>query len=266
LIDVPAILISAMLIGLLFAIAETLRALSVGELFAPRLPRRTLVFDPFVLAAAIILFVGVALVSALVTVPSAEGSSEQSFARALHAQALGNLVVVALLIPLLRVTRKNRLVDYGVTWRGWLDELHYGVIGYVASLPPVIVVLLLMTPWRSPETEHPFLKLMSQTHSDRLLVEVTLAASVIAPLMEELVFRVVLQGLLETVARPAVAVLIPAILFASVHGPDAVPLLPLAIVLGVVYHIRHSYVAVVTIHALFNMTFLILTLKARLPM
>jgi membrane protease YdiL (CAAX protease family) len=266
LIDFPAVLISVMLILLLFVLGEALRALSVGELFTARRPRRRLKFDPFVLLAALVLFLSFAAGAILLAELQGAASASGRMTMALHMMTVGNLVVVAILIPLLRVTGKNRLADYGITWEGWLDELHYGAVGFLASLPPVIAVLLIMMPWRGPETEHPFLKLLSQTHSDGLLIEVTFAAAVSAPLMEELVFRVVLQGLLETVIHPMAALLIPAVLFASVHGADGIPLFPLAVILGIVYRIRRSYVAVVTVHSLFNMTFLILKLWSRLAM
>jgi membrane protease YdiL (CAAX protease family) len=52
--------------------------------------------------------------------------------------------------------------------------------------------------------------------------------------------------------------------FAGVHGlHDALPLLPLALVLGALYHLRRSYVAIVTAHACFNAAFLVLALLQR---
>jgi uncharacterized protein len=267
LIDFPAILISAMSILLLIVLGEALRAFSVGELFTPRQPRRLLNFDPIVLFAEAILFLAYIAASIAFGAPHEGESSEQVISRGLHIQTIGNLLVVAILIPLLQVTGKNRLTDYGIRWQGWVDELHYGTLGYLVSLPPVVAVMLLMRSFRGPETEHPYLKLLTHTHNDPLLVEIVFASAVTAPLMEELVFRVVLQGMLESVVHRVAAIAIPVVLFVSVHEiTDALPLVPLAIVLGIVYHIRRSYVAVVTAHALFNMTFLTLTLWYRLTM
>jgi membrane protease YdiL (CAAX protease family) len=57
----------------------------------------------------------------------------------------------------------------------------------------------------------------------------------------------------------AAAIGIVTVLFAAVHGlPDALPIVPLALVLGYVFHRTRSYVAVVTLHALFNSYNLIL--------
>ena len=116
---------------------------------------------------------------------------------------------------------------------------------------------------RGPQTEHPFLKLLSNAGSGEI-AGVTLAAAVAAPLTEELIFRVVFQGLLESLVPAWMAVLLPALAFAAMHGRyDAIPLFPLALVLGILYHVRRSYLAVVTTHALFNATFLLLALQGR---
>ncbi len=103
--------------------------------------------------------------------------------------------------------------------------------------------------------------MLQRTDSDGAVIVITIAAVVAAPLTEELIFRIVFQGLLESLVPPPVAILIPAVAFSIMHGKyDAIPLFPLALALGIVYHIRRSYVAVVTIHALFNATFLALAL------
>jgi membrane protease YdiL (CAAX protease family) len=80
-----------------------------------------------------------------------------------------------------------------------------------------------------------------------------LAVAVVAPLSEELLFRVVLQGWLTERISATVAVPVVAIVFAAVHGwRDGLALLPLALILGYVFARRRSYLAVVTTHALFN--------------
>jgi membrane protease YdiL (CAAX protease family) len=259
--DSSALLVSVLLIGLLLVVGEALRALSAGELFTSRQPRRPLRFDLQALLSAVLLSQLVpALTNLLFGVSLKDGFSE----KAVQALVVGHVLTVASLVPLLVTSGKNRLADYGIGLQAWADEVRYGAVGFLASLPPVFVVLLLMSPLRSAETENPLLKLLAQSHSDRVLAEVTFAAVVSGPLMEELIFRVVLQGLLETLIRPWMAILATAILFAGVHGLyDALPLLPLAMILGIVYHVRRSYLAVVTIHALFNMTFLLLTLVTR---
>jgi membrane protease YdiL (CAAX protease family) len=84
---------------------------------------------------------------------------------------------------------------------------------------------------------------------------------VLAPLVEELIYRVVLQTWLQKIAPPREALIAVAIIFAAVHRlPDALPLLPLALILGYVYQQRRSFLTIVLIHMLFNAVNLILAL------
>jgi membrane protease YdiL (CAAX protease family) len=81
---------------------------------------------------------------------------------------------------------------------------------------------------------------------------VAVAACIFAPLKEELMFRVILQGRL--VDRLGVwGVLATAMLFASVHRiPDAFMLIPLAMFLGFLYERRRTFLSVFAAHAAFN--------------
>jgi membrane protease YdiL (CAAX protease family) len=84
-----------------------------------------------------------------------------------------------------------------------------------------------------------------------LLMLVTVA--IVAPLSEELLFRAVLQGWVRERCGAAWAIPLVAVLFAAIHGwRDGLALLPLALILGVLYERRRSYLAVVVAHGLFN--------------
>jgi membrane protease YdiL (CAAX protease family) len=278
--------IQIILLAFVFLVlAEILRALSAGTLLAPSQPRRQLQFDWAVLAASS-LFISLNVLPVLAQPflkraatavakaapetstekPAAETAAEKPVPTSLRVEAavLTNFVIIAVLVLLIVARRKNELSDYGVDATDWLAEMRFGGLGFLACLPFVIALILLISPWRSPETQNPLLILLRQTGSERTIWEVVLAAVVSAPLTEELLFRVAFQGPLETRCRPATAIIFPALVFAAVHGPyDALPLFPLAIALGCLYHFRRSYVAVVTAHALFNATFLILALAQR---
>jgi membrane protease YdiL (CAAX protease family) len=161
----------------------------------------------------------------------------------------------------LAMTGKNRLSDYGIDSQGWIAEVRFGGLGYLLTMPFVVAVIFAMQSVRRPETVNPLLKVLETGHGS-VIAGVAFTAVVAAPLTEELIFRVVFQGLLESLLPTWAAILFPAIAFAAMHGRyDALPLFPLALVLGIVYHLRRSYVAVVTIHAMFNATFLLLALS-----
>lgn len=250
-----------LLAAVLVVIADALRALGDGRVFALRQPRKPLVVELPILAAAAAVFIAAPLLMVY-----AFGITAQDFGTLLpiEAQCVADVLIVCLMIPVMTISKKNLLEDYGIEGRGWIAEMRFGALGFLASIPPVIAVMLVMLPFRTRENEHPFLKLLEGDSSGRAILEITLAAVVIAPLTEELIFRVILQGQLERMAGRWVAIFVPAVAFAAVHGHrDALPLFPLAVMLGLVFHIRRSYVAVVTLHALFNAANLILALAAR---
>jgi CAAX protease family protein len=253
---------AVLLAGMLFVLGELARALVMGDKLGQRRPRRPIVVEPHVAGIAVF-FLLIYVAPALFELVIGGKSTEKASDAALIVVIAMNFVVLAAVIPLLSATGRNRLADYGIEAQGWPSEIRYGGLGYLVATPIVVALIMAMSGIRGPQTEHPFLKLLGNASSGEI-AGVTLAAAVAAPLTEELIFRVVFQGLLESLVPAWVAVLLPALAFAAMHGRyDAIPLFPLALVLGILYHVRRSYIAVVTTHALFNATFLLLALQGR---
>lgn len=176
-------------------------------------------------------------------------------------------IVVAL--ALLTGGGKVPLAKCGISTRHLDRQVRDGMLGFLASVLPVMAMLLLTAALRTPENQHPFLKLLHRDGGGAAVAGwLLISAVVVAPIKEELIFRVMLQeGLARKLgATPAIG--ITAVLFSLVHGfPDALALLPLAVILGYVYDRRQSALSVVLIHALFNLTnVLILLLSPEAPM
>ncbi len=139
--------------------------------------------------------------------------------------------------------------------RSFWDQIELGYNGFLVGLLPVILVLAATFDLRTEEKANPILKMVKSNPNIGVYLLAVLIAVVLAPLIEELIFRVLLQGFFTTTLRMKkwTAILTTAILFSAVHGfPDAYALVPLALVLGYIYHQTRSYVAVVVTHACFN--------------
>lgn len=175
-----------------------------------------------------------------------------------------NAVQVLVLVGLTLLISPLRRSDFGLFTD--VPDVLCGVFGFLASWLPVLLVNMAvgLAGWRAPEGKHPFFHLLDSQGSFTTVAWIVFSVVILAPLAEELIYRVILQGWLEQRLPPWAAIGISSALFAAVHAspgrPDALPLWPLAIVLGVVYYRRHSLPAVMLIHALFNGSMLALAI------
>lgn len=132
-------------------------------------------------------------------------------------------------------------------------EIMQGALAFLLCLPWVFLFNYAIRELTKDESLHELLVVVQQDQSPLLLLLVAAHAIVMAPLLEELQFRVILQGWLADRVRGWLAVTLIALMFCGVHRfPDAFALLPLALALGWLYHRRGSYLGVVTTHMLFN--------------
>jgi hypothetical protein len=175
---------------------------------------------------------------------------------------------MAIVVGLLACAGPIRANDFGCNFSNWRTDLRAGVSGFLASLGPVFLLITFTQGmgWRGKEDKHSLLKLLDESQSADVLGWVVLAAVVLGPLAEELVYRVLLQGWTQSQIAPAKAIVFSSMIFCLAHGAaDVIPLLPLALILGYVYYRRQSYLAVVVLHALFNGTMVTLSMLTHAP-
>ena len=81
----------------------------------------------------------------------------------------------------------------------WRD-LRLGLIGFVMLAPPVYALQGVLVYFWKP-SKHPLMEMFKETPDAGFFVVLFVAAAVVAPLFEELLFRVLLQGFLEKAVR-----------------------------------------------------------------
>jgi len=136
-----------------------------------------------------------------------------------------------------------------------------GVGTFLAAVLPTFAALLALSPFRSRETQHQLLQLLGRSPDAVTLAGLAVTVVVLAPLAEELLFRVTLQGWLSERIGGGWSVPVVAAIFAAVHGwRDGLALIPLALLLGYIYERRQDYFAVVVAHGAFNAANLVLAL------
>ena len=174
---------------------------------------------------------------------------------------LQNVLLCALLVSLLSWLGRESVVPFGIRRDRWVGDLKAGSLGFLAAMPGVFAVMWLTSPLRGDERTHGMVQLLQNGPSMETYLWVVLSVVIAAPLLEELLFRVILQGALRTKLKSVPAICISSVAFAFVHGfPDSLALLPLAFVLGYVFEQRRSYLSVVVLHALFNTRTLVILL------
>lgn len=179
----------------------------------------------------------------------------------IQSMAFVNLLLVAVLLFVLSEFGKRPLGDFGLHLKRWRADAGYGAAGYLAALPGVMSVLLITQDLRSEDSTHPYISTLLKEPSAAFIFWIAFTVVVTAPLAEELVFRVIVQGALRSKLSAGWSIVLSSLLFAGVHGfPDSLALVPLALVLGYVYERRRSYLAVVLLHALFNTQTLVVLL------
>jgi len=195
---------------------------------------------------------------------TAMGVDSQSSVRiAIQALCLSGALKLLLLWALFSTVCGRGLSDLFPPRGGWWTDVKTGIWGLCFSLLPVWAVGLLIQPLRNQDNGHTLIRALRENAETSTVLWIALAVLVVAPLFEEMLFRVILQGWLQDKLPPVTAIVVVAVAFVAVHGqawPDPLPLIPLALMLGYIYYCRGSYLANVVAHALFNAVNLLMAL------
>jgi membrane protease YdiL (CAAX protease family) len=238
----------------------------------------------FALYAALSLFaarLGLSLAGVEVTGESKTELADlepQQAATIVLAGSAGSLLSMLLAGLLLRWRAGASLADLGLATDGLVHDVKWGVVAFFGITPAVYALQWALVRYVK-ESAHPLVELLERSTEVPLLLAALLAAVVVAPLVEEFLFRVVLQGWMERqtagseapVARRGIRYWIrnpvvgSSFVFALMHlghGPDPIPLFFLALVLGYLYQQTHRMWASTTVHFCNNACSLMLFLLA----
>lgn len=136
---------------------------------------------------------------------------------------------------------------------GWY--VGFGLVQFLVWMPVTIYLNLLVRSYVQQQTFHPALDFFSGPRVAMDWALLALSVALVAPMVEEFMFRALLQGWLVNRVGPRGGIFVTATLFGLAHSvswPDPVPLVLLGIGLGIAYQRTGSLWAPVTLHALFN--------------
>jgi len=173
---------------------------------------------------------------------------------------LAHVVPLAVGLAALRAFGPRAHRTVGVRAGGVGTGLRLGVVAFAAILPVCVAALIVsvgaLRLVEGPVETHPLLETVQETQEPWTLVLVGVQAIVLAPVVEEFLYRGVLLWALLRGTGPVAALVASSALFAVVHAPaepqGVVPLFFLGMALAYVAYRTRSLVAPIVAHALFN--------------
>lgn len=134
-----------------------------------------------------------------------------------------------------------------------VEEIRFAAEAFLAAYLPTVLLRAALVLSQDEPQKHPLLEVIDNGVDLKIMSIVFGLAVVAAPIVEELVFRVVLCGGMLQRRMFWTGMVLSSVMFSLSHGyPDSIALLPLAFALAYVYHRRRSYRTVILVHFFFN--------------
>lgn len=180
-----------------------------------------------------------------------------------------DVLAVVFIIYFTVVQYKEPLAALGLSAKNLLKNVFYGIVGYAALVPLLVLLLVIIAviinltkyvPQRQPVVE-----LFLKEKGAAFLTYSSLFAAIIGPIIEELFFRGFLYGALKKRIGIFWSMMATAILFATLHAHlvGFLPIMALGIFLAYIYEKTGTLVSSITVHMIHNlsMVFLVFLVK-----
>ncbi|MDG2385597.1 MAG: CPBP family glutamic-type intramembrane protease [Pirellulaceae bacterium] len=179
-----------------------------GQPIIPWSPRRRVPWNLLDLIA--ILFIGLVVVSGSTQLISStfdlnlaemelEDLPPNQQMQLLIGGSVSSVAVLLLSLAFIRIRARANLADLGLSGGQIGQDLLLGLTGFIMLVVPMLAIQLTATFLIQTDERHPFIDVILQTPDIQFLAVITFAGIVVAPLAEEFLFRVILQGWLERV-------------------------------------------------------------------
>jgi membrane protease YdiL (CAAX protease family) len=151
-------------------------------------------------AADLILVIGVYLILQIVA-----GALFGGQARLLAASLTASVLTLAFAVLLVKVAARADGKDLGLDLGKLGQDLGLGLVAFPAVVVPVYLIQLVLVQWYP--SEHPLVRLIEKEPEPSIIILGGVTAVLVAPVVEEFLFRVLLQGWLEARETKASAAL-----------------------------------------------------------
>jgi membrane protease YdiL (CAAX protease family) len=173
------------------------------------------------------------------------------------------ITAICLLLSYGLVGFRGYLGQLRLTASGFLPGLGFGFVGYTMTLPVVFLAVLIALPLQRflPAPSHPVSEQLASGVSGPMFVVLLIAAVVVAPFAEEVLFRGTLLPAMAKVKGSLVfAIVLSSVLFAAIH-PTGIVAWPALAALGAMCALAFLFTkniwSAIWLHAFWNGTLLI---------
>ena len=182
---------------------------------------------------------------------STDGSVSNAISIALFSLVLG--ICVFLFASVLRGMKPS--IVFGLSRLHLFNILLCGAITVMVAYPLMIGIAMLQEAFLGSEEQlQKVVKTLLETEDAKLKIVLVSTATIVAPLVEEIIFRGYLYPVIKRYSSRTFAAITISLLFAVVHAnlPGMMPLFILALMLTLVYEMTGCLWVPMVAHALFN--------------
>ncbi|TWU21064.1 CAAX amino terminal protease self- immunity [Novipirellula galeiformis] len=203
-----------------------------------------------------------------------EAASSDALLAGLSAQSVGGLIAFAGTLGFLRIIRPDAAQRLGLVWKR--SDVVIGLRASLMLIPPTLLIAQLAS--QMVEYQHPVLDVMKQSPTPVFFIVLFMGTALVAPWVEEFLFRVLLQGSLQSFAdrpdedelaldpddenaadiwrpRSLWPLFLTSLIFALMHGNQgaaAIPLFFFSVGLGFLYRQTGRITPSLVVHIVLN--------------
>jgi len=191
-----------------------------------------------------------------------------NFRMMINSSILDSLAVV-FIIYFTVIQYKEPLAALGISARNFFKNIFYGIAGYIALIPVLILMLVIIAViiniTKYVPARQPVVELFLKEKGLAFLTYSSLFAAIIGPIIEELFFRGFLYSALKKRTGIFWAMIVTSGLFAALHAHIVgfFPIMALGMLLAYLYEKTGTLVSSVTVHMIHNvsMEFMVFLIK-----
>jgi membrane protease YdiL (CAAX protease family) len=184
--------------------------------------------------------------------------------RMIFNSAVLDLLVVVFIVYFAVVEHGERLAALGLSLKNFFRNVLYGLAGYVAIIPVLVLVLVAtaffvnMIKYVPPK--QPVVELFLKETNAPFLFFTSIFAAIFGPMIEELFFRGFMYNAFKSRLGMLGSMIVTAALFATLHSHAVgfLPIMLLGMLLAYIYEKTGTLVASITVHITHNLAMVLL--------